>query len=58
MSFEGGIQFDESVPEGTPQKLLDLSRINTLGWQAEERLGTGLRKAYANFVDMKTSSYR
>ena len=44
--FSGRIVLDPSYPDGTPQKLLDVSRVNALGWQARTPLDEGLRKAY------------
>jgi GDP-L-fucose synthase len=49
--FEGRIVFDTTKPDGPPRKLLDVSRINSLGWQAEINLEDGLRDAYNWFVD-------
>ncbi len=44
--FDGELNFDASKPDGTPRKLLDVSRINHLGWQAEIGLEHGLKDAY------------
>lgn len=48
--FRGRIAFDETKPDGTPRKLLDVSRIAALGWQAKTPLESGLRSAYADFL--------
>lgn len=40
------IRFDESKPDGTPQKLLDISKMKELSWQAEHDLRSGLKKTY------------
>jgi len=45
--FEGDITFDTSKPDGTPRKLLDVTRIQSLGWRAETSLEAGLAKTYA-----------
>jgi GDP-L-fucose synthase len=50
-SFGGRLVFDASKPDGTPRKLLDVSRLASLGWQADISLETGLRNAYAWFVE-------
>lgn len=50
IGFEGDIQFDSKRPDGTPQKLLDSSRINDLGWQPKTDLESGLNKAYQDFL--------
>ena len=47
--FEGRIVFDASKPDGTPRKLLDITRIRALGWQPTIGLEEGLRSAYAWF---------
>ena len=47
--FEGRLVFDDSKPDGTPRKLLDVSRLRALGWQATISLEDGLRDAYRWF---------
>lgn len=42
--FEGLITWDTSKPDGTPRKLLDISRISALGWKAEVELSTGIKE--------------
>ncbi|MEO9005021.1 MAG: GDP-L-fucose synthase [Ginsengibacter sp.] len=44
--FEGEIVFDTSMPDGTFQKLLDVNKLNNLGWHAETGFEEGLRKTY------------
>jgi GDP-L-fucose synthase len=44
--YEGDIVFDTSMPDGTFQKLLDVSKINGLGWKAGIRLEEGVRETY------------
>lgn len=46
VGFEGAIEFDTSRPDGTPQKLLDTSRITQLGWGARIPLNDGIRSTY------------
>lgn len=57
VGFEGGIVFDHTKPDGTPRKLLDVSRLKTLGWQAKTPLIEGIALAYAaaSFVTEDTS---
>ncbi len=43
LGFGGSLRFDLSKPDGTPRKLLDVSRINTLGWHAKTSLVDGIR---------------
>jgi GDP-L-fucose synthase len=50
VGYTGRITFDTSKPDGTPRKLLDVSRLRRLGWQASTPLPEGLRRAYAAFV--------
>jgi GDP-L-fucose synthase len=45
--FEGNIVFDSSMPDGTFQKLLDVSKLNNLGWHAETGFEEGLRRTYS-----------
>lgn len=49
--FQGNIEFDTSKPDGTPQKLLDVSTLGNLGWQAKTSLNNGLGNAYQWFVE-------
>jgi len=46
VGFTGKIIFDTSKPDGTPQKLLDISRIDKLGWQAKVSLPEGITSTY------------
>jgi GDP-L-fucose synthase len=46
-SFTGNIVYDLEKPDGTPQKLLDVSRLKDLGWQSRTSLEDGLRKIYS-----------
>jgi GDP-L-fucose synthase len=50
VGYEGVIAFDASKPDGTPRKLLDVSKLHALGWQASTPLALGLRHAYAAFL--------
>ena len=51
VGFEGELQFDASKPDGTPQKLLDVSKANSLGWKAEIALRPGIEDAYGWFLE-------
>ncbi|MHB1351822.1 MAG: GDP-L-fucose synthase family protein [Thiobacillus sp.] len=53
VGYPGDIVFDASKPDGTPRKLMDVSRLNAMGWQARTELGTGLRRAYEDFLNAK-----
>jgi len=50
VGYRGKIEFDTSRPDGTPRKLLDVSRINALGWRATIPLRDGLARMYADFL--------
>jgi GDP-L-fucose synthase len=50
IGFEGHIQFDTSKPDGTPRKLLDVSKLTALGWQASVSLEEGIKLVYADFL--------
>ncbi len=49
--YQGRLIFDSSKPDGTPRKLMDVSRLKALGWQASISLEDGLRDAYRWFVE-------
>jgi GDP-L-fucose synthase len=49
--FAGDIRFDTSRPDGTPQKLQDISRVEALGWQANVSLRDGIERTYQWFLD-------
>ncbi len=48
--FKGKITWDPTKPDGTPRKLMDVSRLSKLGWSARLNLRTGLEKTYASFL--------
>ena len=49
--FSGRISYDRSRPDGTPRKLLDVSRLSALGWLSSIGLEDGIRQTYAWFLD-------
>ena len=49
VGYEGGIDTDQSKPDGTPRKLMDCSKLNALGWRATVDLPRGLALAYEDF---------
>src|SRR6478609_4948894 len=50
VGYTGGISFDPSRPDGTPRKLLDVSRLAKLGWRARTSLEEGMRLAYRAYL--------
>jgi GDP-L-fucose synthase len=50
VGYGGAIEFDPTRPDGTPRKLLDVSRLSQLGWRARTSLREGLRLAYEAFL--------
>jgi GDP-L-fucose synthase len=53
VGYEGEIKFDTSKPDGTPRKLVDVTKLNNLGWKASTSLEEGLTKAYQWFLENK-----
>lgn len=51
VGFEGKLEFDTTKPDGTPRKLMDVSRLKALGWQAELSLKNGLSQTYQWFLE-------
>ncbi|WP_343704423.1 GDP-L-fucose synthase [Chitinophaga sp.] len=54
-NYEGDIIFDSSKPDGTPRKLMDVSKLHALGWKHSTDLHTGIHMAYADFVKKQYS---
>jgi GDP-L-fucose synthase len=52
VGFKGEIKHDLSKPDGTPRKLLDVSKINQLGWKAKTSLEEGIRKTYEWYLSV------
>lgn len=50
VGYDGPINTDPSKPDGTPRKLMDSTRLNALGWQAQVGLEEGLKVAYEDFL--------
>ncbi|OAJ51567.1 GDP-fucose synthetase [Paraburkholderia ginsengiterrae] len=56
VGFEGELVFDASKPDGTPRKLLDVSRLAQMGWQARTALADGIASTYRGFVESLAGS--
>ncbi len=54
--FEGSIVFDSTKPDGTPRKLLDVSKLQALGWKYKTPLREGIEKAYQDFLQKQTAA--
>lgn len=54
VGFQGDLSFDASKPDGTPRKLMDVSRLSSLGWTAKTSLEDGIRLAYQDFLKNRT----
>jgi GDP-L-fucose synthase len=54
VGFDGRLTFDTSRPDGTPRKLLDVSRITALGWKPEVPLRQGIETIYRWFLDNRS----
>jgi GDP-L-fucose synthase len=50
VGYEGEIKWDTTKPNGTPRKLLDVSKAKSLGWEAKTTLDEGIRLAYQDFL--------
>ena len=55
VGFKGKIVYDSSKPDGTPRKLMDVSRINNLGWKAKTDLKSGIQKTYKWYLEKYSS---
>lgn len=53
VGFEGKLIFDNTKPDGTMRKLMDVSRINALGWEAKTSLYEGIKIVYKDFLENK-----
>ena len=52
--YRGVIDYDPSKPDGTPRKLLDVSKCTALGWRARTKLGDGIAATYAWYVSQRS----
>ena len=51
VGYEGAIEWDATRPDGTPRKLLDVSKAAELGWTYKTELEDGIRLAYKDFLE-------
>lgn len=57
LGFEGEIYFNTDMPDGTPRKLLDVSKLESLGWKYKTNIKEGIEKTYQFFLDTYLESY-
>ena len=55
LDYDGPITHDLSKPDGTPRKLMDVSKLNALGWRAMTSLTEGIRRSYDAFLAKEKS---
>jgi len=56
VGYQGEVKFDVNMPDGTPQKLLDMSKLNMMGWEPKIPLSQGIEKAYSWYLEHVVSS--
>jgi GDP-L-fucose synthase len=56
VGFRGQLAFDTSKPDGTPRKLLDISRLYALGWKPQTEFREGIARAYADYLQNATKA--
>ena len=49
VGYSGDLKFDRTKPDGTPRKLLDVSKVNAVGWKYKIPLADGITKVYEDF---------
>jgi GDP-L-fucose synthase len=57
IGWDGTLVFDPSMPDGTPRKLLDVSRLRSLGWQPSIDLADGITSTYQAFLVENAGAY-
>ena len=58
IGFNGKIKWDKSKPDGTPKKLLDVTRINKVGWRSKVALDEGIKLTYHHYLNELNGSLR
>ncbi|MGN7203646.1 GDP-L-fucose synthase [Pedobacter sp. SAFR-022] len=53
IGYEGALTFDSSKPDGTPRKLMDVSKLHKLGWKHKVELEQGIKLAYEDFLNIR-----
>ena len=52
VGYQGALEFDVTKPDGTPRKLMDVGRLDAMGWKATTTMQSGLALAYQDFLSM------
>jgi GDP-L-fucose synthase len=52
VGYDGDLVFDTSKPDGTPRKLMDVSKLHSFGWKASRSLKEGIEKVYEEYVNL------
>lgn len=58
VGFNGQIKFDRANPDGTPRKLLDISRLKSMGFEPKTGLAEGIKRTYGSYVDSKKDAHK
>ena len=58
VGYQGNIVFDSSKPDGTPRKLLDISKLTSLGWKYKTELREGIKQTYEDFLTAEMRAER
>ncbi len=53
VGFEGEVKYDTTKPDGTPRKLLDITRLKKVGWKPEIKLEEGIKQVYKEYLEMR-----
>ncbi len=53
VGFQGNLIWDSTKPDGTPQKLLDVTKLQKLGWTYSVKLNEGIQRVYSNYAEIK-----
>ena len=56
VGFHGKVTWDRSKPDGTPCKVLDISRLTDLGWKSKTELSSGIRHAYQDYLSYSSDA--
>jgi GDP-L-fucose synthase len=56
LGYEGELKFDTTKPDGTPRKLMDVSKLFATGWRPKTSMEEGIRLAYADFLSKNNAN--